>query len=626
MVVPHTDPAGETRRRIGPFGYAGALALWYLLAVVGLRYLLPPEHVTLIWLSTGVTVGLLLMTPPARRVLLLAVVGVIHAVTNAAFGHATFGAIAFAIAYAIEAAAIVAVYERLATGGDRSFTTVRSVLAFALSAIGIPAIFGAFGALVATIAYGSVDFGEAWFIWSVTDSLGLMIFAPLVIVWSDLRLADVRALGWRQPAIALLRFILLAVLLEFLVGTHIPVQLPVFSRAYLAFPLLFLWTTRYGVRGATVALLPMAAVMLWNALDGSWSQIWPSASFPRVVTVQLFLVVLSTSGLAFAALLRERALTLERLRTGADHQRDLARRLEVQVERIPLGLIVLDRSGIIREWNPAAETIFGLTARDAIGQVLADRVITVDRRHLFTRLQDEATKGDRSVRAVTPALRHDGTPLQIEWNATPLRGEGGILSGILATAQDVTDRTRSEKKIQRLNRLYAFLSQINQTIVRSRSREELFRSICTVAVHHGKFRFAWIGELRPDAQVIEPVASAGEGEPYLAAVRQSPVSGPHGRRTPMASAIMSRQVEVVQRLTADTRMTPWYDQIRASGFASSVSLPIQVSGKFNGCLDVYAAESDYFDAEELAVLHEIRGDLLFALEHISPEGRAYPAH
>ena len=93
------------------------------------------------------------------------------------------------------------------------------------------------------------------------------------------------------------------------------------------------------------------------------------------------------------------------------------------------------------------------------------------------------------------------------------------------------------------------------------------------------------------------------------------------RRTPMASAILHQQVEVIQRLTADPRMAPFSDQVRACGLGSSVSLPVQVSGMFNGCLDVYAAEIDYFDAEEMAVLHEIRGDLIFALGNLARDGQ-----
>ncbi len=248
-------------------------------------------------------------------------------------------------------------------------------------------------------------------------------------------------------------------------------------------------------------------------------------------------------------------------------------------------------------------------------------MIPVDRRHAFLRLLDEAAAGDRSVRTITPALRKDGTQVQVEWNATPLRGDQGRLSGILTTAQDVTERGRSEKKIQRLNRLYAFLSQINQAIVRAHSREELFQSICAVAVQHGKFRFAWIGELAAGAPHLVPVAFAGDGEPYLAAMRTAALQGPRPQRPPMALALQTGQAETMQRAVTDPRLALWHAQVEASGFGSGVALPLAVTGVFHGCLEVFASETDYFDAEEMAVLQEIRGDLIFALSHLALDGR-----
>jgi PAS domain S-box-containing protein len=598
--------------------YAGALVVWYLLAALGLRYILPPSNVTLIWLSSGITVGLLLITPSAHRILLLAVIVVLHAVTNAAAGHSAAGAVIIAVAYGLEALVIVSVYERLTGGHDRSLTTIRSVLTFCLAgAIGVPAVTGLFGAIMCRIAYGPIDIGEAWFIWFVTDALGIILFAPVIVVWSRWDPSDSVLRGVRSAGTFILSIVVSVLLLEILIGTHLPVGLPVFSRAYLTFPLVFLFTYWFGSKGTTASLLAVAGVMLWNALDGPWSLVWVSEGFPRVVTVQLFIVVLAMSGLSFAALLKERAMTLERLHQTLDHQRDLGRRLEIQVERLPLGLIVLDRAGVIREWNPAAEVILGYAAHEVTGSVLNERVIPLDRRAAFLRLQDEVTMSDRSVRSITQAVRKDGTQIQIEWNATPLRGEAGKLTGLLVTAQDVTERGRSEKKIQRLNRLYAFLSQINQSIVRARSRTELFDSVCAVAVQHGKFRFAWIGELKPGVSVIEPVAWAGEGAAYLDAVRNVRAVGEDVRRTPMASAIQTQQVEVIQRAATDPRLIPWHEQVRACGFSSSVALPLSVTDTFNGCLEVFAIEPDYFDAEEMAVLQEIRGDLLFALTNLA---------
>ena len=48
-------------------------------------------------------------------------------------------------------------------------------------------------------------------------------------------------------------------------------------------------------------------------------------------------------------------------------------------------------------------------------------------------------------------------------------------------------------EIARINRLYAALSRINQTIVRVRSREELLTKVCQILVVPGGFQMAWIG-------------------------------------------------------------------------------------------------------------------------------------
>ena len=43
-----------------------------------------------------------------------------------------------------------------------------------------------------------------------------------------------------------------------------------------------------------------------------------------------------------------------------------------------------------------------------------------------------------------------------------------------------------------LNRLYAVLSQVNQTIVHVKSQQELLESICDMAMQFGDFSLAWV--------------------------------------------------------------------------------------------------------------------------------------
>ena len=50
-------------------------------------------------------------------------------------------------------------------------------------------------------------------------------------------------------------------------------------------------------------------------------------------------------------------------------------------------------------------------------------------------------------------------------------GEGEVI----AIIRDITERKRTEARIIRVNRLYATLSQINQTIIHTRQRDPLLR-------------------------------------------------------------------------------------------------------------------------------------------------------
>jgi CHASE3 domain sensor protein len=78
--------------------------------------------------------------------------------------------------------------------------------------------------------------------------------------------------------------------------------------------------------------------------------------------------------------------------------------------------------------------------------------------------------------------------------------------------REIGQRQLSESRLIHLNRLYAFLSQANQVIVRARVRDELFREVCRVAVEHGEFMMAWIGTPESDGGLIKPIAWWGQDD------------------------------------------------------------------------------------------------------------------
>jgi PAS domain S-box-containing protein len=127
------------------------------------------------------------------------------------------------------------------------------------------------------------------------------------------------------------------------------------------------------------------------------------------------------------------------------------------VRSSPDAIVFADREGIIREWNAAAEGMFGYAASEAIGRSL-DLVIpeNLRARHwtgYHEVMRTGITRYGAEVLSV-PALRKDGTRLSLEFGVALVRSPNGELAGIVATLRDVTERWRRDKELrERLARL-----------------------------------------------------------------------------------------------------------------------------------------------------------------------------
>ncbi|MEO6855436.1 MAG: response regulator, partial [Rhodoferax sp.] len=130
---------------------------------------------------------------------------------------------------------------------------------------------------------------------------------------------------------------------------------------------------------------------------------------------------------------------------------------------------------------------------------------------------DAGRKRFAALLAEQPGMTHFESEIQtrkgalrlIRWNHTLLRSVSGEVVGNASIGEDITDQRAAERRIKRLNRVYAVLSGINALIVRVRKHEELFQEACRIAVELGLFKMAWIGVTDWDALKILPIASEG---------------------------------------------------------------------------------------------------------------------
>ena len=122
-----------------------------------------------------------------------------------------------------------------------------------------------------------------------------------------------------------------------------------------------------------------------------------------------------------------------------------------------------------------------------------------------------------------------------------LTGGGGRL---VCFFRDITERKSHERETERLNRLYAALSVLNQTIVRVKSREELFREVCRIVVEKAGFKVVWIGWADPTTHAVSPVARAGttrvtstRSKSMLTTVRKVAVRSAHASASTRPSSL-----------------------------------------------------------------------------------------
>ncbi|TAJ76355.1 MAG: EAL domain-containing protein [Gallionellaceae bacterium] len=179
--------------------------------------------------------------------------------------------------------------------------------------------------------------------------------------------------------------------------------------------------------------------------------------------------------------------------------------------------------------------------------------------------------------------------------------------------EELAERKLAEMKIRNLNRVYAVLSNINKAIVRMSDPAELFDTACKIAVADGQFSLAWVGTPDLERKLLRVTASAGMSGVYLDDLHISLQNDEFGRG-PTGTAYREGRSLFCNDIEHDPRMQPWRGKLLEAGLRSSIALPIKVRGGVRATFSCYAAETDFFDEQELKLLDEMVADVGFAFE------------
>ena len=125
-----------------------------------------------------------------------------------------------------------------------------------------------------------------------------------------------------------------------------------------------------------------------------------------------------------------------------------ARRLAAIVTCSSDAIVGKTLDGIVTSWNPGAESVYGYSAEEMVGQSVT-RVIPPERLEEFQLFLQRLRRGETIHQFETERRRKDGKRISVSITVSPLRDEDGNIAGASTIARDITDRKQAEQKLRK---------------------------------------------------------------------------------------------------------------------------------------------------------------------------------
>jgi PAS domain S-box-containing protein len=463
--VPYFRPGNGWILGLGcTVGFATA---YFLAARLGLALL--TDEVAVFWPASGVAVGVLVLL--GRRVRAAAVVGVIAAtiIANLMGDRSLWTSVFKGFCNAGEAVLTAWLIERW-FGRAFALDNVRHVLGFVVAAGLGAAASGIGGAATLALLHTTASFWDVWLAWFLSDGLGIVVVAPLVIGLGQL---------WRErPSrgewIEGVGVLALLSLTSFYVVNHPFGSWVSFSPGALVLPFLLWLAARcrpaFGIAGAFAAC---GAVLLGTTFGIGRFGDASMAITERVKGAQAAMTVVTLFTLTLTALFAER-------RHNEAVLKDSERRFRLTADAAPVMIWISGVDKLCTWFNKPWLDFAGRTMEHELGNGWSENVHPDD----FDRCLNtyvEAFDARETFSMEYRLRRHDGEYRWLLDNGIPLWEPAGEFAGYIGSCIDITERKQAEDQKSLLvseldhrvkNTLACVAAIAEQTRVTSNSMDE----------------------------------------------------------------------------------------------------------------------------------------------------------
>jgi PAS domain S-box-containing protein len=301
------------------------------------------------------------------------------------------------------------------------------------------------------------------------------------------------------------------------------------------------------------------------------------------------------------------------LRGFAKVTRDITERRPVEEERARFAAIVESSDdaiigktldGIITSWNKGAQSIYGYSVNEAVGQPIT-MLVPPERPDEVSKILEKVRRGEKVVHSETVRVTKDGRRLDISLTVSPIKNSEGDIIGASTIARDITERKHGEEALR-------FLAEAGEVLSSSLDYRDTLSRVARLAVP-GLADWCAVDVLAEDG-TLERLAVAHQDPEKVALAHELRRHYPPDPDAPQGAlqVLRSGQPEFYPEISNDMLLAAARDAehlrlMRGLGFTSVIIVPLVARGQTLGVITLVTAESgrryeqaDFELAEDLA--------------------------
>lgn len=181
---------------------------------------------------------------------------------------------------------------------------------------------------------------------------------------------------------------------------------------------------------------------------------------------------------------------------------------------------------------------------------------------------------------------------------------------------DITEEKKTNEKLFKFNHELKLLNNIYDIIITNKEEQTIYDLICKCLVEKGGYKLAWLGhqpDPKSESQIVKHISAYGETE-YLKKIKID-LNDPLMKVGPTATVLKNGGCFINNDAANNFQFIPWHEIAAEFNIRSSIVLELDIIKDSKSVLNIYSANVNAFDDDEVLILKRIAKGISSAVKN-----------